>query len=345
VTQRPEDQPGDRTPEDALPEQYGPEQHGPEHALRAADPAVAADLDLTALRAEVDRRIAAEAPGAAATSEETEDAIVTPIRTRRPARWLQVAAAVAALAVVGGGSYAIGASGDGSTATPAAAPAISLEGAASGASEAAGAADSLAATTDMRIAPYFGGRTVFTASGLSDEAGTGHGWALDAAATFSAETASRVAGALGVTGEPRLEWGAWTVGPNDGSGPTVSVQSDGTTGVSYYDPTRDPWSCTVSGTDTPDAATSSGSADGEVSIDPVVPTCDPAAAPAPTGDAALGMARDAMSSLGVDPASFALTVEDTGDQTQATTVTAAHVVDGQQTGLTWSFTLVSDGVQ
>jgi hypothetical protein len=165
-----------------------------------------------------------------------------------------------------------------------------------------------------------------------------------------------VAAALGVTGEPRLEWGAWTVGSTDGSGPSVSVQSDGTTGVSYYDPTRDPWSCTASATDGLDgsgsAATSDGSAadgsvaGGAVEIAPApLPSCDSTDVAPPSDDAALDAARGAMRDLGVDPASFELTVDDSGEGARATTVTALHVVDGQQTGLMWSFTVVADGVQ
>ena len=32
-------------------------------------------------------------------------------------------------------------------------------------------------------------------------------------------------------------------GPNDGSGPSVSLSADGLASLSYYDPTRDPWNC------------------------------------------------------------------------------------------------------
>jgi signal recognition particle subunit SRP54 len=45
-------------------------------------------------------------------------------------------------------------------------------------------------------------------------------------ATVTAEDAARIAAALGVAGEPVLqEWGAWTVGPSDGSGPNVTVST------------------------------------------------------------------------------------------------------------------------
>jgi hypothetical protein len=366
--------------------------------LRDADPATGKDapvLDTAALRAEVDHRVAAAGPAAsdpaasdpaaldplaadplAADPDRGTPAEVVPIRSRRPARWLQVAAVVAGVAVIGTGSYALGRTGGSTTAD-----AIVLD--TSGASAASSAME-MSDSADLRSSYFYGGRTVFTASGLSDQTGTARAWAFDAAATFSADTAARVAAALGVFGEPTLSWGSWTVGPTDGSGATVQIQSDGTTGVSYYDPTRDPWSCTVTEDSSSTGSTdgSTGSAEGDLgSVEPAVGTevptdaatlvgeptdlvatispdelttmpgyavvepCDPAAAPAPTGDTALGMVRDTLVALGVDPGGFELTVEDSGDSTRSTAVTAAQVVDDQRTGLAWSFTLVDGGVQ
>ncbi|WP_217614475.1 hypothetical protein [Cellulomonas sp. GbtcB1] len=332
--------------------------------LRAADPAADAHLDSAALRAEVARRTAAGATTADPASGPDGDTVVE-LAPRRRSRWLQVAAVAAAAAVVAGaGGYAVGATGGDGDAVTADAP-ITLQGAGP---EAATAMSGAADTADMRIAPWFGGRAVFTASGLADDAGSGHAWAFDAASVFSAETAARVAGVLGVAGDPVQQYGAWTVGPQDGSGPTVSLQPDGTAGVSYYDPTRDPWSCTASATDQPDgAATSDGSAGtaseglaaGESSpepgtldpalVDPALPTvvgpsCEPTGGPAPAGDAATSAVRDLLGSLGVDPDGYQYEVVDTGDA-RSSSVTAYQVLDGQQTGLTWSVTLVADGVQ
>jgi len=340
--------------------------------LRAADPAADARPDTAALRAEVARRTAADAPAAGPDGSPAPDAAPAPdgdtvvlLAPRRRSRWLQVAAVAAAAAVVAGaGGYAVGATGGDGDAITAEAP-ITLQGAGP---EAATAMSGAASTADMRIAPWFGGRAVFTASGLADDAGSGHAWAFDAASVFSAETAARVAGVLGVAGDPVQQYGAWTVGPQDGSGPTVSLQPDGTAGVSYFDPTRDPWSCTASAPDQPDGgATSDGSAGaasegpaaGESSpepgvldpslVDPALPTvvgpsCEPAGGPAPAGDAATSAVRDLLGSLGVDPEGFQYEVVDTGDA-RSSSVTAYQVLDGQQTGLTWSVTLVADGVQ
>lgn len=331
--------------------------------LRAADPAAGAGLDADALRAEVARRTAAEAAGAPA--REDGDAAVVPLAPRRRPRWLQLAAAAAAAAVVAGaGGYALG-TGGGADAVTAEAP-IALSGPAA---EGATTMDEAGSTADLRIAPWFGGRAVFSASGLADDAGSGHAWALDAASVFSAETAARAAGVLGVAGDPVLQYGAWTVGAQDGSGPSLSLQPDGTAGLSYFDPTRDPWSCTASAPDRPgEGATAAGSAGAvpegaaaevvpapePATLDPALvdpalpsvvgPSCDPAAGPAPTGDAATSAARDLLGALGVDPDGFQYEVVDTGDA-RSSTVTAYQVLDGQQTGLTWSVTLVADGVQ
>lgn len=361
--------------------------------LSAADPAGDTHLDTTALRAEVARRTAAVGAATAvppavppADGTETMDgmegadgveemdgtavpgASVTTLASRRRTRWLQAAAVAAGVALVGSGGYALGSQDDATVA----ADAITLGGAA--APEAASADSAAGSATDMRIAPGFGLRAVFTASGLSDDAGTGRSWALDAAAVFSAETAARVASVLGVAGEPTLQWGSWTVGPQDGTGPTVSVQPDGTASISYYDPTRDPWSCAASSSDEtgggastssgaaadPDAApaepgaaeTSGGAAEqpGATTIDPAppsatLPACEPALGDAPAGDAAVAATRDVLGSLGVDPGMFEYEVGDSGGDSRATSVSAFAVVDGQRTGLSWSVTLVGEGVQ
>ncbi|WP_263117841.1 hypothetical protein [Cellulomonas sp. RIT-PI-Y] len=305
------------------------QEHGQDEAfarLRASDPAAGAELDRDALRHEVDRRTAA--PG-----EPGEDAVVRPLR-RRPARWLQVAAAVTGVAVVGGAGFWAGRGSD--PAVTAAAPAISLE-QRTGANESL-AADAAPGTSDLRM--WSPGRVVFTAADtLGDDADSARAWGLDAQAVYSADTVSRVATALGVAGDPVQQDGSWLIGAQDGTGPSVSIYSDGTASVSYYDPSRDPWNCTA----TP--AAESGSADdaGEMSIDPVAP-CEPQDGTAPSGDDALAALRDAMTAVGVDPADFQFAEPESYDG-PSTYVTAERVVDGQATGLQWSATVVADGLQ
>ncbi len=319
--------------------------------VRAADPAAQVgltDTDLTALRAAVEQR---------RTPVGDELAVR---RARRTAGWPARAAAVAviALAAGAGGGYALGAAGDGasggavaessadapiSLAAPEADGGAADEGAAPG-----GTAPERGMTgADASWAGWYG-RTVFSASGLSDAATTGRAWALDASAV-SADAAATAAAALGVSGEPRLEHGSWVVGPDDGSGPTVTLGADGTGSLSYWDPTVDVWWCP--GT-FDDAGSRAGSAEDATHGAPVDAPADPTIpAPcgernlgdAPTGDAAAGMLRDRMSAVGTDPAGFEIVVEESGDPAYAYVV-AHQVLDGRRTGLSWNASLTGAGV-
>lgn len=324
--------------------------------VRAADPAASTVADLPALRQAVTARAASGATDASGVADlgAARDARAA----RRPARWLQVAAAVAGVAVIGSGAYALG---RGDAPTPAAAP-ITLDTAGRGAAPMAGA-ESLAAVQDAvattMIAPGFWGRTVFTGSGLAEEGGSARAWTFDPASVFSQETAERVAGELGVEGAATQQWGAWTVGPQDGTGPNLQLQPDGLASVSYHDPTRDPWGCVRSAPDTPDVApaepgtdvvepdgpATSGLAVGEG--DPglgALPPCTSEAA-APSAEDASAQTRDLLGRLGVDAGGYELEVATDTGQPAATTVYAHQVLDGQRSGVSWSLTFVADGVQ
>ncbi|WP_315099299.1 hypothetical protein, partial [uncultured Cellulomonas sp.] len=268
-------------------------------------------------------------------------------RTRRAPRWLQVAAAVAGVAVIGGGGYAYGLGSAPETLT--AAPAITLDGGAArddAAPEAASMAGGSTADSAKMMYPWWGGRTVFTASGLSSEGGSGDAWGFDAAGTYSESRVAAAAAALGVSGQPRLEYGTWSVGPNDGSGASVSLSADGLASLSYYDPTRDPWNCVRSAPDSPQEPATD--AEGGVALpEPAIDgtgQCT-ATAPAPTGDTAVGQAKDALTAVGVDPAGYQLVASTDPGSPQVTNVTASQVLDGQQTGVTANVTLVAEGVQ
>lgn len=315
--------------------------------LQAADPATGADPNLPALYAAVSDRtgVAVTAPGDELAAR----------RARRAPRWLQVAAVVAGVAVIGGGSYAYGLNN--APETVAAAPPISLDGgdaardaAAPEAASMAGGGGGIAMNDSAKMMyPWWGGRTVFTASGLSSEAGSGEAWGFDAAGTFSEATVAAAAAALGVSGQPRLEYGSWSVGPNDGSGASVSVSPDGLASLSYYDPTRDPWNCVRSAPDGvgEPAQDTTGGGDGAVPEPAIVdpPQECTSDAPAPTGDAAVAQAKDVLSSVGVDPAGYEFTATTDPGSVQVTNVSANQVLDGQQTGVTANVTLVADGVQ
>jgi len=317
--------------------------------LAAADPAAGVEPDLARLRAAVEeRRRAAPADELAAR------------RLRRLTTWPARAAAVAAAALVvgGGGGYAVGlaAAGGGGDATTADAP-IVLE-APGGAGSVAEAAPDLAGAADVDggrggyDATWGGwyGRTVFHASGLTGGATSATAWALDAT-SVSGQAAAAAAEALGVPGEPRLEYGSWVVGPNDGNGPTVQLMADGAGSLSFWDPTVDVWYCgavpersaregEAAAEPAPDAPVSDGGG-----VDPVAPdVCDERdLGDAPSAGAAEDALREAMASLGVDPAAFEFAVEDVGDRAHAY-VTAYHVLDGQRTGLAWNASFTGAGM-
>jgi hypothetical protein len=318
--------------------------------VRAADLASAAEPDRTELRSTVDQRI-----GSGATDELAER------RARRWTAWpARLAGVAAATLVVGlGGGYALGSAGGG----VAAQPAITLQGPA-GAGGAEMAAD---ARTDMAVWPGYWGRTVFTASGLSDAGGSAEAWAFDASGAFSEQTIASLAAALGVPGTPMLQDWMWTVGPNDGSAASVQLFADGTASVYYYDPTKDVWRCDVTTMPqeepavpeegTTDQAPSETQEDVAPPADELPPdVIDPGfgvspepcrqqdLGAAPKGDAAVAVLRSTLSAIGFDASAFEYVAEDYGDAAW-TYVTAYQVVDGQRTGMAWGAALSGAGLQ
>jgi hypothetical protein len=339
--------------------------------LQSADPAAGAQADLRALDAAVRARIGdgdvSALPGVDGAAADPGVTSLAEVRTarasRRPARWLQIAAAVAGLAIVGTGGFALG---RGKQPAPAAAAVISLGSAGVGDSGSKsssavgteGLAPGLAnpelanpssapGTASMR---YIGSRTVFTSSGLSSSARSAEAWTFDAAAAFNRETAARIAKALGLAGSPTLTNGAWTVGSSKGVGPTLQIQPNATVSLNYYDPSLDPYSC---GGATPDG-TVKGRTEGSTTIAPapapgdvVSPqvACTPSSrGPAPSGAAAVARAKKLISGFGLDAAAFEFEATDTGSADIAS-VTAWQVVAGQRTGQVWGFSLVGDGIQ
>lgn len=366
----------------------------PDEALdrvRAADPAATAEPDKTRLRAAVADRAAADAAAdgdvqgsGAVGAVVTELAPARAARTgRRRGAWIQVAAAVVGLSVIGGGSWALGRLGQAPVAAPISLGSGPTGGGAVSALAPRAAAGSAAADSASRIgssklmAPWYGGRTVFTGSGLSTDGATATAWGFDPASVYSADTVAHLASVLGVSGTPSQGWGAWVVGVQDGTGPTVQLQPDGLASFTYYDPTRDPWACVKSAPDVPNGSVepgATGSATGSTAVgrapaaepaigvatpgaEPTLGTTVPeqvdprygcattSASPAPTGDAATAQARDLMSSLGVDAGGYRFEVQADQGQPTATSVTASQLLDGQLTGVQWSFTLLADGVQ
>lgn len=324
-----------RTPDDAIdPTATDPTAGGAaEDALvarvRADDPAADATPDVAALHAAVSERIAAGGTDELAAR-------------RRRRLWVPVAAAAAgALVLGGGGGYAIGASADRSATAGSDTSAVAgtLDGAQAPA--AGGAAPGAAprpqggrmmgtessAAADSSYAGWGGGRTVFTAQGLSDQGGSATAWALDAASVYTAERLSAVAAALGVTGDVTDQGGTLTVGPTDGSGASVSMSADGNGSISYYDPAKDPWVC---------------------SSEPVAKDVDPCTqrdlGAAPSSADAEAQLRALLAAAGLDADSFAYEGQDQGDPTWLS-LTATRLVDGQRTDLQWSASWTGAGLQ
>lgn len=349
--------------------------------LRSADPAVGLEPDQTSLDATVRARLAEpeEAAGGTLAGPAQPGDELAAARTRRGrGSWLAVAAVAAGALVFSSAGYAIGQARGGGSAT--AGGVITLgeqpaaqndaQGSASllAPEQATAAGDSARSSLSLPYG-YYGGRTVFTSSGLPGDAGSADAWGYDPAAAFTADSANRIAAALGLAGEATLVDGAWTVGPNDGSGPSLQLQPDGLASVNFYDPSLDPYSCQAVEPQTSDgsesssgsagSAGSSGSAGSTDSVAPddsgaeplpkllpdPVPSCTGAPlSDAPQGDAAVAAARDLLSSFGLDPAAFEFETQDSG-LAQLSYVNAFQVIGGERTGAMWNLGLVGDGVQ
>ncbi|MDO8106566.1 hypothetical protein Q6348_05075 [Isoptericola sp. b441] len=309
--------------------------------LRAADPARGAEPDMVALRAAV----AARRAGGQVSDQ---------LAARRSRRWIPVAAAAAAALVVGsGGGFAIGAlRGDHETSVsladgPAVAPGPAdqaVGGAGSPGAEVQAqppelAAGGGAATRGMGDASLgFYGRTVFTASGLSDQGTTAHVWAVDVGAVADRATVARVAAALGLDGAVQETGpGGFTVGPQDGSGPNLSIYPGGFGDVNYYDPAADPWRCDAS------VKTAEGTASAATPLPPDGGCAQADLGPAPTVDQATSRLMELLAALGVDAAD--VEPGEASDQGGWTYVSAYRVVGGTRTDLMWNATFTGGGLQ
>ncbi|GAA2028518.1 hypothetical protein GCM10009819_10200 [Agromyces tropicus] len=310
------------------------DERDPIERLRAADPAAdvearAGFADDVVARATADGSIADAAPAGAAAADGAASRDAAPVadlaaaRARRR-RWLQVAAAAASVLVVGAAGYGLGASAGGGSelAGGGAAPPIALQGA--GANE--GALPGVT-TEDQRIAapdaaltvPYGSGRTHFTSSGLSTDAGTATAYAFDPRAGSVEDRVAAVAVALGIEGTPVLADGGWTVGPQDGTAPALWVSLDGTLSFSYSDPRISPWLC-------------------EQGDDVCAPSGD-----LPGEDAAIDALRSLIASSGRDAEGYEYTSE-TWDGAVTRNAQAWPVVDGQRVDQPWTIELAEDGI-
>lgn len=327
----------------------------PEARLRAADPA--ADVEpragfveevVAAATSNPATRTEDGSPGDAPDSaDHTAPATVTDLdarRTRTRAPWMPIAAIAASIVVFGGAGYAVGAANGGQVGVEAAPP-ITLQGAAGGAipeQDAAqdsaqagvGVAGSEKLAADDMMYPYGSGRNQFSASGLGTSAGSAPGYGYDAPAAANVETVTALAAAVGVEGTPELKDGAWFVGPQDGSGPSLTVGLDGTLSFSFYDPSIDPWSC----------GTGDGSvgSDGDAVEPEVVEPCEPSGTP-PSEAAAIDELRAVITATGRDADAFEYTSQ-TWEGSVTRTAEAWPVIDGQRVDQAWSAEVSEEGL-
>ena len=227
--------------------------------------------------------------------------------------------------------------------------------------------------------------TVFTASGLSSAGGSAEAFSFDAGQAFSEQTITEVAAGLGVEGTPTLQDWMWTVGPNDGSAPSVQLFADGTASVYYYDPTKDVWRCVTSPEEAlrleeqaaaDGEATQGGAADDAVEpseggavepsegdgspaqVDPPPDQIEPdfggGVSPEPCTEQDLGAAPKGDAAIAVLRGTLDAIGLDPGDfefvtedygDDTWTYVTAYQVVDGQRTGMAWGASLSGAGLQ
>lgn len=291
--------------------------------LRAADPA--GDIEARAGFAdEVVARMTR--PEAEPTGGSMPVADLGEERASRRRRWLPFVAVAAAIAIVGGAGYGIGATSGGpmSLADGAALP-ITLQPNGAPESNAQGGIEPTVgsgAATDQKMSsltyPYGSGRNDFSASGLGTQAGTAQAYAYDPRSASNADTVAALAAALGIESSVELRDGSWVAGPQDGSAPSLSVSLDGMLSFYFQNPQINPWQC-----------------EGDQ-------VCEPTGQP-PSEDAAIGALRAILVAAGRDPAAFEFTSQVwEGSPTRA--AEAKPVIDGQQLDQGWSLEMAEDGV-
>lgn len=176
----------------------------------------------------------------------------------------------------------------------------------------------------------------FTAEGLSEAEATGRVWALDPGAgterdVFTEETIRRIAAAFGVSGEPHtrgsLEGSIWQIGPESGPEPLLILHASG--GVFLSDTRAGRYYCPP-GT--------------EPQI--TVPCPEQDLGPAPEAEAATAVVREALRSLGLDPAGFEVVAASRPAIDEwATQVVAYRLVDGRRSGISWDASVTSAGLE
>lgn len=169
-------------------------------------------------------------------------------------------------------------------------------------------------------------------------------WRIDA--DVDPAQVAAIAAALGLTGDPAeqpADWGGgWIVGPNDGSGPSLTVSADGL-GSWWYSggPMAGGWACAE-----PAVVSDGTGAEGEdIVVEPAPDgrgTCEVPEPPAnvPSGEEAETLMRDLLVAWGVDPTTVEM--DNYADQWGAN-VTAYLLLDGQRSPIAWGASFGGDG--
>ena len=196
------------------------------------------------------------------------------------------------------------------------------------------AADTKVASSSM-IWPGF--NTVFTpGKGLPNKSGTASGYTVDDTGIDRAALAAELAKTFGVAGDPVKNDYGWSVGPTDGSGPTIYVNDDSSASWSYNNPA-------AYGVPTPvadDAPVSSGVAGGSSGAVEGSAGPTPTVSPAPSKKDAQAWATDIFTRLGVPLKQIDWQID---SYDPFTTATAWLTIDGERTQLQWSVTFFGDG--
>jgi hypothetical protein len=196
------------------------------------------------------------------------------------------------------------------------------------------AEDTKVASSSM-IWPGF--NTVFTpGKGLPNKSGTASGYTVDDTGIDRAALAAELATIFGVAGEPVKNDYGWSVGPTDGSAPTIYVNEDSSASWSYNNPaaygTPIPMPADASVSNNMSGSSSGAVAGSEGSV--------PAVSPAPSKKDAETWATDILTRLGVplDQVDWQFDSYD-----PFTTATAWLTIDGERTQLQWSISFFGDG--
>lgn len=316
------------------------------HRLRDADPARdVPDLDVVRMKL----RLRAQGDAAQGAPERT--------------RWLVavgVAASILMVAGSGAAGIALGRSSASSTAEEGTTTALEQVAAPVNAGGPVSRGQDLAAgggvaapsmSKEMAMYPFTAGGLVASPE-LEDTPGRAAGYRISGQGVDREALAKQLASTLGLAGSPVRQDYGWVVGSTDGIGPSLWVSDDATVSWSFSNPQASPWTCAADPSSTSTSATpgSQDPASADVSVgstgasspgfNPGPPdSCEPAAPPMRVQEAQ-SRAEAIVKSLGVTAdAGPAVGIEwESGSDAYTTWVTGWHLVEGQRTQLSWSFT-------